>query len=99
MGRTSRAYRVCYFQYLKGFYLGLEKEMQSQGKIPLLRTLGKSIFSRTVKNADFLFYFIFFEGKQEMSDVPLLQRFPGQHMPSLWHRFFFLRHNMQADDA
>lgn len=94
MGRTSRAYSVCYFQYLKGFYLGLEKEMQSQGKIPLLRTLGKSIFSRTVKMLIF-----FFEGKQEMSDVPLLQRFPGQHMPSLWHRFFFLRHNMQADDA
>lgn len=29
--------------------------------------------------------------------MPLLQRVPGQHMPSLWQRFFFLRHAMQAD--
>lgn len=36
----------CYFQYLKGFYLGLEKELQSHRKNTSAENTRKSIFSR-----------------------------------------------------
>lgn len=43
----------CYFQYLKGFYLGLEKELQSHRKNTSAEKTSKSIFSRCYQNADF----------------------------------------------
>lgn len=49
--------------------------------------------NRCYQNDDFM------EETQETTDIPLLHRFPGQHMPSLWQRFFFLRHIIHADVA
>lgn len=54
---------------------------------------GNTQRNRCYQDADFM------EENKEMPVVPLLQRFPGQHMPSLWQRFFFLRHIMHAEVA